>query len=245
MMDTRVLLILGASSDLGYAYIEKYGVRYDYILAHCNHTMERLLELKKQIGDKLRIYKADFLDEDSTKEFMDKIDEDNIEPTHIVYLPAPNLTYNKFSKIAWDNYLKSFELQLRPLITILHKFLPDMAGKKYGKLVFVLSSCVVNEPPKYMADYVTVKYALLGLMKSLAVDYADKELNINAISPSMIETKFLKGISDLMIQKNAMNSPLKRNAVVDDIIPVIHFLLSEESNFMTGQNVVVAGGTVI
>ena len=58
----------------------------------------------------------------------------------------------------------------------------------------MLTSCTTNIPPKYLASYVTSKYALLGLVKALSNEYADKGIRINGISPSMIETKFLENI---------------------------------------------------
>lgn len=70
--------------------------------------------------------------------------------------------------------------------------IPNMAKKKYGRIVFMLTSCTINNPPKYQSSYVTVKYALLGLMKALAVEYADRGITVNGVSPDMMETKFFQ-----------------------------------------------------
>jgi 3-oxoacyl-[acyl-carrier protein] reductase len=101
--------------------------------------------------------------------------------------------------------------------------------KKRGKVVCMLSSVVLNIPPKALAQYTTVKYALLGLVKSLASEYADKNIQINAVSPSMVETKFLDNINEKFVELSAYNHPLKRNAVVDDIAPIIKKLISKET----------------
>ena len=84
---------------------------------------------------------------------------------------------------------------------------------------------------------------MLGLMKSLAAEYGDKNININAVSPSMIETKFLSEIHEKVIEMSAEMNPLKRNATTKDIVPIIKFLLSKESDYITGANIPITGGS--
>jgi 3-oxoacyl-[acyl-carrier protein] reductase len=69
-------------------------------------------------------------------------------------------------------------------------------------------------------------------------------LNINAISPSMVETGFLKKVPEKIVEMSAEQHPLKRNATPEDIAPLAHFLLSSGSDYMTGVNVPVSGGLV-
>ena len=111
-----------------------------------------------------------------------------------------------------------------------------MAAENYGKIVFMLSSCTVGMPPNNLSEYTMVKYALLGMMKSIAVEYGDKGININAVSPAMIETKFVKNIGRKMREINAELNPRHRNLNVDDVIPAIMYLLSDESKFVNGIN---------
>ena len=120
-----------------------------------------------------------------------------------------------------------------------------MAKNKFGKIVVMLTSYTTNIPPKYLASYVTSKYALLGLVKALANEYSDKGIKINGISPSMIETKFLQSIPELIVKQNAMNSPTGSNLSVDDVIPMFKFLLSDESNSITGQNIAITNGNIM
>ena len=106
----------------------------------------------------------------------------------------------------------------------------------------MLTSDTVDMPPKYQSSYVTVKYALLGLMKSLAVEYAEKGITFNGISPDMIETKFLSELPELIVENNRNNSPLGRNIRIDEIVPIFEYLLSDAGASMTGQNIAVTGG---
>ena len=102
----------------------------------------------------------------------------------------------------------------------------------------------MNVPPKALTQYTTVKYALLGLVKSLASEYSNKNIQINSISPSMIETKFLNNINEKLVELGAYNHPLKRNAIVEDITPIIKMLISNESDYINGVNVPITGGSV-
>jgi len=77
IIDKRVLLVIGASSDVGNAYVEKYESNYNVIIAHYHSLADKLLSLKNRIGDKLKLYQADFLDKISTREFINKVREGN------------------------------------------------------------------------------------------------------------------------------------------------------------------------
>ena len=241
-MESKTLLILGASADLGIRLIKDTHQKYDYILAHYNNSKEELLKLKEDLGDKLRLYKADFLKEEETIGIIDKIEEDGFVPTHIVHFPADKAFNEKFKKVKWESFQTGIDIALRSLFIVLNKYLPIMAKKHEGKVVVILSSYTNNNPPKYLSPYGTVKYALMGLIKALASEYADKKVNINGVSPSMMETKFLSEIPELIVQQNALGNPRGRNLIVSDVVPTIDFLLSEQSDFITGQNIFITGG---
>jgi 3-oxoacyl-[acyl-carrier protein] reductase len=92
-------------------------------------------------------------------------------------------------------------------------------------------------PPKYQTAYTTVKYALLGLMKSLATEYASKGITINGVSPDMIQTKFLSNLPGLIIEQYAESRPQKQILKVDDVIPTFAFLLSDGADNINGMNI--------
>ena len=243
-MKNKTILITGASSDIGEKLIQSVYSQFDTIIAVYNSSDKNLLKLKKIYKDKLFIYKVNFLSDTSLDDFIENIKTKHSNITHIIHLASGKITNRKFKDLTWSDYNEAINIQLRSIIKILSAILPQMVKNKYGKIVFMLTSCTLNVPPKYLSDYVTAKYALLGLMKSLAVEYADKHININAISPSMIETKFLENIPELVIKSNAQNNPMKRNAGVDDITPALKFLISEDIEYITGQNICISGGSV-
>jgi NAD(P)-dependent dehydrogenase (short-subunit alcohol dehydrogenase family) len=75
-------------------------------------------------------------------------------------------------------------------------------------------------------------------------EHKDKNIQINAISPSMVETKFLENINEKLVELSAYSHPLKRNAKVEDITPIIQLLISKESDYMNGINIAITGGSV-
>lgn len=244
-MRKKILLILGASSDVGCAYVEKHCNDYDTIIAQYHCSKDKLTQIKDNIGDKLILYKIDCNNLEEIESFIKYMKQEDNLPTHVLHLTAPKVSNNRFSKLNWDSYDKDINIQIRFLVEILRVCLPSMSKSGGGKILVMLSSYTFNQPPKYMASYVTVKYALLGLVKALASEYVGKNICINGISPSMMETKFLDNVPELMVQQAALNHPLKRNIKVSEIIPTMHFLLSKDSDLITGQNICISGGETI
>ena len=240
----KTILILGASSDVGLELISNTHKDFDAIVAHYNSNARQLDSLKETIGEKLHSIQADFSSIESTKNFIGQVEDNYGCPTHIVHFPATKVRNINFYKSNWEHVESDLNISLRSIYMITQHFVRHMSKAKCGKIVFMLTSNVAVTP-KYMLDYTTVKYALLGFMKSLATEYADKSIIVNAVSPSMIETKFLSNVPDMIIQQSAQNNPLKRNALVDDVVPAIRFLLSDEANYITGQNLIISGGSVI
>jgi len=239
----NIVLIIGASSDIGLELINNINEEC-LIIAHYNSTHEKLLELSTQIENKMIMLKADLSKEDEVSIFLDKVEEHGI-PNKIVHLAAPKFENIRFKDISWDNFQNDINISLKSLTIVLNRFLPKLAKEKRGKVVCMLSSVVLNTPPKALTHYTTIKYAMLGLIKSLASEYSNKNIQINAISPSMCDTKFLDNLNEKIVELNAYHHPLKRNANVTDIIPLIKMLMSKESDYINGINIPVTGGSII
>lgn len=245
MMKDKILLVTGGSSDVGMALIEKVQDDFDYIIAHRIGDNEKLLSLKEKLGDKLILVKGDFLSEEDTYRFVEEIKSLGKIPTHIVHLPAGRFENIKFTKIGWEKFEKDYHIAFRSLVIILSAFLPMMEKNKFGRIVVMLTSCTLNIPPKYLASYVSSKYALLGLVKALANEYAEKGIRINGVSPSMMDTKFLDSIPDLIVEQNALKSPTGKNLSVEEVVPTFQFLLSDDAQGITGQNLAITNGNIM
>ncbi len=239
----KVLLVTGASSEVGVALIKKVYDDYSFILAHYNSNIGQIEELRKLYGDKIIPIKCNFQSEDNIESMITTIKEMNMIPDHIVHLSSPKIHHEYFQKRKWKEYQDGIDISLQSAVCLLNAFLPVMKKKKYGKIVFMLTSYVSGTAPKFQSAYITVKYALYGLMRSLAAEFADKGITVNAISPDMMETKFLSDMPDVVVRMNADKNPLKRNIRVDDVIPTLSYLLSDDSDTVTGQNIAITAGS--
>lgn len=238
----RELLILGASSDFASALLQKVQADYDRIYIHYHKWNVHLQEIKEELGDRLYCYQADLSKEADTIRMLEEMEEDQAVPHHIVHFPSKRCSQDRFSKLMWDEYQERIDISLRSLFLTLQKFLPDMAKNKEGKVVVLASAYTVNVPPKFINAYLCEKYALIGMMKGIAAEYAAKDIQINAVSPEMTKTKFLVNLPDFFIEQNEAQLPRKRILSIQEVVPLIEFLLSDGSNGITGENFVITGG---
>lgn len=236
-------LLLGASSDLCCAFLQRHSWREDdEIVAQYFHNMEKLEKIAREIPAQMRLVQANFRDAASTESFANVLKEDGFVPTHVLHVPAVPIENQRFTEIAWSDAEGQLNVQCRALIVVLQAFIKQMAKAKQGKIVIGLSSCTINVPPKYLSSYVMAKYALMGLGKTLAAEYAPKNIQVNMVSPSMMETKFLQKMHEQVVQQSAANNPAKRNVMPEDVAGVIEYLFSDTNTFITGVNIPVTGG---
>ena len=239
----NIIFIIGASSDIGLDLIKSIKEEA-LILAHYNSNKDELLQLSTKLTNKVIPIQADLSSESDITKLLNTIENEYGIPNKIVHLAAPKFENIRFKDIVWENFQNDIDISLKSLILILNRFLPKLAKEKRGKVVCMLSSVTLNIPPKALTQYTTVKYAMLGLVKSLASEYAEKNIQINAISPSMVKTKFLNNINEKFVELSAYNHPLKRNALTKDITPIMLMLLSTESDYINGVNIPITGGSV-
>jgi 3-oxoacyl-[acyl-carrier protein] reductase len=238
-----VVLILGASSGIGRQVIREIDDGSSLVLAHYNHNLDKLIQLQSEVRSTIVPIQADLSRNEDIEAMLARIAGVCPYPQKIVHLPAPRMSYTRFKDATWQTFQHEMDIELRSIVLILSRFLPLMAKDGTGKVVFMLSSVCHGVPPKALAHYTTTKYALLGLMKALAAEYADKNISINAVSPSMMDTSFLSDLPGKLVELSAAAHPLKRNASTQDIAPIIRFLLSPDSNYVTGANIPATGGS--
>ena len=245
-MTEKTYLILGASSDLGVELIRRLGAEYSEggatFLSHYRSSADRLKEISPGKNQLVPI-QADLANMDSVESLIAEVKKHCDSPTHIVHLAAPPFRYMKLKEFERNALIRNIDIQVSSFAKIMQAFLPVMAKRRqHDKVVVMLTSYLLHTPPHFVLDYVVAKAALYGLLRSLAADYLGKGVNINALSPSMIETKFLRNVDERIVQMVAEGSPEGRNATPNDIVPVIQFLLSEAANYIHGANLNVTYG---
>lgn len=233
----KILLILGGSSDIGTELIKVLNAKENEntIIAHYNHNKEKLSKIECLNGNKIVLYQADLTDEVQVMGLIKFLREKYGCPTSIIHLPADKYEFIRFTKMDTVKFEHACKLQVLSIIKILQAFLPQMVkGEDNAKIVFMLSENTVVDPAKFTAPYTMIKYMLLGMMKALVIDYKGKKININAVSPTIVGTKFLNNIDSRFLEANGTAEKMLCTA---DVIPAILFLLSKHSDCINGVNI--------
>lgn len=153
---------------------------------------------------------------------------------------------------AWDF---SFDLNVKSMYRMIRAFLPGMLGKAaQGATPAILNmasmaSSIKGFPNRFA--YGATKAAVIGLTKAVAADFVARGLRCNALCPGTVDTPSLReriaaAPDPVQAEKNFIaRQPMGRLATVDDIAPMVVYLLSDESRFVSGQAVLVDGGVTI
>ena len=122
-----------------------------------------------------------------------------------------------------------------------------MVEQKYGKMVFLSSTSALGN--RGQANYSAAKAGLQGMARTLAIELGAYNINVNTVAPGFVETRMTRATAERMgvdyeaFKLGAASQiPLRRVGQPDDIANVIAFLCSDESSFVSGQNVYVRGG---
>ena len=241
----NVFLITGASSDIGCSYIrmlaESKTVEKNIVIAQYNSNKTELEKINSEYME-IVPFRCDLANRVQVDSLIDFIREKYGVPTHILHLAAPKIQYMPLKKVHIDNFEYQMSVCVYSIVRIMQAFIPLMKKNNFGKTVCMLSACTLGTPPKYLAIYTSVKYALLGFIKSIAAECNGKNVTINGISPNMIETKFLSDIDPHIIELAAEQCVMKRNVLIPEVLEAIRFLFSEYSGYITGINLNLTGG---
>lgn len=236
-------LILGASSEVALAFMKGHAwTPDDEILAQYHSHSDALEDVAAKIPAHVFMHRADFLTEEGIADFVRVIHERGFVPTHILHASALPVKNKRLTELCWEDFSAQITIQVRAFFEVMRAVIKPMAKSGGGRAAVVLSSGCINIPPAYMTDYITAKYALMGFTKALAAEYAPKNILVNMVSPSMMETKFIAALYSAVSEHSAANNPMKRNAAPEDAASLIEYLLSDKNTFITGANIPVTGG---
>lgn len=239
---SRNYLILGASSDVGVELLKEITNKEcdATIWAHYFMNDKLIKSVEQKNGNSIIPLRADFSNADDIDGLYSTMKNSGKMPTSIVHLPAPKLKYERFSKISWEDCINDVQIQVGAIFRLLQLILPQILKSEYkAKVVFMLSENTINSPARFSTKYTMSKYMLLGLMRSLVVEYEGKNININALSPSIIDTKLLSEIDRRMLEVYGATDHILHPR---EVIPWLWRLLSEYSDNMNGENVLFSGG---
>ncbi len=152
-----------------------------------------------------------------------------------------DLSLEKIKTDIWD---KVFSINLTSVVHILKKILPSMKKNKFGSIVNISSIDALSGDDKPQEAYGASKAAMIRLSKSIAIQYAGKNIRSNCILPGPIDTPMQKRWKKNPIAKKNLTKiiPLQRVGKPENISDVVLFLLSDQSSFITGTEIIVDGG---
>ncbi len=135
-----------------------------------------------------------------------------------------------------------YAVNLKGVFLMCRAVVPMMMAQGYGRILNV-SSIAGKEGNPTLIPYSATKAAVIGLTKALAREVVGKgDITVNAISPAVVRTKILDGVAQETIQYMVSKIPMGRTGTVEEIAALVHFLVSKESSFTTGQCYDISGG---
>jgi len=135
-----------------------------------------------------------------------------------------------------------YAVNLKGVFLMCRAVIPGMLAQGYGRILNV-ASIAGKEGNPTLIPYSSTKAAVIGLTKALAKEVAGKgNITVNAISPAVIRTKILDGIAKETVQYMVSRIPMGRTGTIEEIAALVHFLVSREASFTTGQCYDISGG---
>jgi 3-oxoacyl-[acyl-carrier protein] reductase len=135
-----------------------------------------------------------------------------------------------------------YAVNLKGVFLTCRAVIPEMLAQGYGRILNV-ASIAGKEGNPTLIPYSSTKAAVIGLTKALAKEVASKgNITVNAISPAVIRTKILDTMAKETVQYMISRIPMGRTGTVEEIAALVHFLVSRESSFTTGQCYDISGG---
>ncbi|MEV3889194.1 SDR family oxidoreductase [Streptomyces griseoincarnatus] len=236
----KVALITGASRGIGYGVAEALVARGDRVCI-TGRNEDALKEAVEQLGADRAVYVAGKAHDEAHQalavervmEAFGRVDYlVNNAGTNPVFGPIADLDLNVARKVFETNVISALGFAQRTW----HAWQKDNGGA-----IVNIASVAGIAPSPFIAAYGVSKAALINLTQQLAHEFAPK-VRVNAIAPAVVKTKFAQALYEGREEEAAASYPLGRLGVPSDIGGATAFLTSDQSDWVTGQTLVVDGG---
>ena len=237
-LKNKKVLITGATGGIGNCLVDKFHNLGALIVA--SGTNEKKLNDLKNKYPKIHIEKFKLDEHKDIEAFIDKIDK-KLEGIEILINNAGITLDNLSIRLSEENWKKVLDINLTSSFLMCKFAIKKMLKKKYGKIVNI-TSIVGHTGNLGQANYAASKAGIIGFSKSLAIEYARKNINVNCISPGFIKTEMTDKINDEFKKKLISKIPSGDLGKGEDIANCAVFLASEMSDYITGETIHVNGG---
>src|SRR4029077_13451445 len=154
----------------------------------------------------------------------------------------PSVPLAEMTDADWDRVMS---LNVKGALHAIQSCLPAMRERSYGRIVVTSSITGPLVAVPGLAHYAASKTALLGLMRTAALEFAGDGITVNAVLPGNVRTPGFAELSDEVVASVLRAIPLGRLAEPEEVGWAVRFLASEEAGYVTGQTLVVDGGQVL
>jgi 3-oxoacyl-[acyl-carrier protein] reductase len=238
-LEKKNIIVTGASGGIGNAIIKKLSEAGANILAS-GTRIEKLEELKKNF-ENIKILKFDISESDKIEEFIENATNELGGSLDGIVNNAGITKDNLAIRMSLDEWQKVININLTSTFLMSKFAIKKMLKNKSGKIVNI-TSVVGHTGNLGQANYTASKAGIVAMSKSLAIEYAKKNINVNCISPGFIKTAMTEKIDDKFKEVIISRIPSARLGEPDDIANAVLFLSSEESNYINGETLHVNGG---
>ena len=237
-LKNKKVLITGATGGIGNSLIKKFNDLGAKIVA--TGTNEQKLTNLKNNFPSIKIEKFKLDEHSEIESFIDKIDKE-LEGLEILVNNAGITLDNLSIRLTEENWKKVIDINLNSSFFMCKFAIKKMLKKKYGKIINI-TSIIGHTGNAGQANYAASKAGIIGFSKSLAIEYAKKNININCVSPGFIKTEMTEKINEKSKEILIGKIPAGAIGSGEDVSNCVAFLASDEAKYINGETIHVNGG---
>ena len=238
-LKNKNIIVTGASGGIGNSIVKKLSEFEANILATGTKT-EKLEELKSNVKN-VKILTFDISQSEKIEEFIENATTQLGGKLDCIVNNAGLTQDNLAIRMSLDEWKKVIDINLTSTFLLSKFAIKKMLKNKSGKIVNI-TSVVGHTGNLGQANYTASKAGIVAMSKSLAIEYAKKNINVNCISPGFIKTNMTEQIDPKFKELILAKIPSNRLGEPSDVANVVAFLSSEMSNYITGETIHVNGG---
>jgi 3-oxoacyl-[acyl-carrier protein] reductase len=238
-LKNKNIIVTGASGGIGNSIVEKLHKNGANILATGTKS-EKLEELKQRFNN-IKIIKFDISQHEKIEEFINSATVELGGSLDCIINNAGITKDNLTIRMSLEEWTKVIDTNLTSTFLMCKYSIKKMLKNKSGKIVNI-TSVVAHTGNVGQANYTASKAGIIAMSKSMAIEYAKKNININCISPGFIKTAMTDQIDDKHKEAIIAKIPSNRLGKPEDIANAVTFLSSDHSDYINGETIHVNGG---
>ncbi len=236
--ENKKILITGATGGIGNDLVKKFISLKGKVLATGTNE-EKLANLKKNFSQ-LETIKFDISNHSEIENFIESASS-KLGGLDVLINNAGITMDNLSLRMNNDEWKKVIDINLSSTFYFCKYGIKKMLKNKYGRIINI-TSIVAHTGNLGQSNYSASKSAIIGMSKSLAIEYAKKNITINCVSPGFIQTKMTDNIKEDIKALLISRIPMSKLGSGEDVSNSVAFLASEAASYITGETIHVNGG---